>query len=156
MQLLKQLKSNLQLCGVIAFVLLVYCGVNYLILGKIQLCVWRAASGYPCPGCGLTHAGIFLLSGNIRESLAWNPFLIPIVLTWGIASVPSGWSKFADRFKKMKVFFILLIVATCSYFIYRLIVFYPQDPNVGPMFYDPCNYLELLLNLGRKLFRLIM
>lgn len=147
MHLPAQLSSKLQLLGFATLQLVIFGGINYLIFDKLQLCVWRSICGYPCPGCGLTHAGLFLLSGNIRESLQWNPFLIPIVLTLMITSIPSGMSRFADRFRSWKIWFALLLSTSSAYFVYRLIRFYPQDPEVGPMFYDPCNYCMRIYEL---------
>ena len=144
---MKQLKSNLPLIGIAAFTLLLYAGINYLILGKAQLCIWRAICGFPCPGCGLTHAGIYLLSGNIRESLRWHPLLVPTVLTLGITSIPHGWCKWADRFKNMKTVFIVLLVLSFLLFLGRIIFLYPQSPFAGPMYYDPCNYFEVIKGL---------
>lgn len=146
MRLSKQWKSNIQLIGIVAFASLCYVLINYLFLGKIQLCMWRSLCGLPCPGCGLTHAGISLLTGKIRDSLHWHIFLIPIVFTLIITSIPSGWSRFSDRFREMKYFFSLLCILIFLYFIYRLITLFPQSPESGPMFYDPANYLRVIWN----------
>ena len=129
-----------------------YAGINYLILGDTQLCVGRAICGFPCPGCGLTHAGIYLLSGKFADSFRWHPFLIPVVLTLAITSVPYGWWKFADEFKNKQKFFIFLIAASSVYYIYRLITLYPQAPTEGPMHYSPHNYFEVIKNFLMSVF----
>ena len=153
MRSLKPLANKLLTIGGFALIALLYCTVSYLILGKVQLCIWRAVCGFPCPGCGLTHAGIFLLSGNIRESLYWNPFLVPIVITIAGTSVPAGWSKLTDRFRRMRWFFTTLMISTVLYYVYRLIRFYPQDPEVGPIYYEPQNYIRVFFSWIAQMFQ---
>ena len=123
---------------VAAIALVIYAGVNYILLGKLQLCVWRSAAGFPCPGCGLTHAGLFLLSGNIRESLIWHPFLIPIVGTLVIYSIPDG-----------KWWVWLLNIVVFCHFLWRLWEYYPQGMDEGPMYFDPHNYMTRIWELTK-------
>ena len=147
----KQLNAYL----VAAIMVVVYAGVNYICLGKLQLCVWRSAIGFPCPGCGLTHAGLFLLSGNIRESLIWHPFLIPIVGTVAIYCIPDGKWRLADWFRRQMWWVILLNVVVMVHFVWRVIVYYPQGMDEGPMYFDPHNYCSRLFILAEKLIELI-
>jgi len=42
-------------------------------------CVWKAISGYNCPGCGLTHAFIALLQLRWQEAWLENPLIYLIV-----------------------------------------------------------------------------
>ena len=42
-------------------------------------CLIRRATGFSCPGCGMTRAYIALLSGDIRGAFYYHPlFLLPI------------------------------------------------------------------------------
>lgn len=45
---------------------------------KIPLCPFKALTGLPCPGCGMTHA--FLALGRLDFSGAWNanPLAFPL------------------------------------------------------------------------------
>ena len=126
-------------------------GVNALILGKSQLCILRALTGLPCPGCGLVHSGFFLLAGDFQQSFFWHPLLLPLLFTLILAGIPNGYWKFADKFKRQTWWFVLLLIALIAVFIYRIIVYYPLQ--MGPMYYDPANYLELLLNFVRNLLQ---
>jgi hypothetical protein len=38
-------------------------------------CIFRALTGWQCPGCGITRACLSLLKGEIRTSFSYNPFL---------------------------------------------------------------------------------
>ncbi|MGE8302559.1 MAG: DUF2752 domain-containing protein [Sphingobacterium paramultivorum] len=42
-------------------------------------CLWKAASGYDCPGCGLTTALIALLRLEFREAWLENPLIYMLV-----------------------------------------------------------------------------
>ena len=126
-------------------------GVNALILGKTQLCILRALTGLPCPGCGLVHSGFFLLAGEFKQSFFWHPLLLPVIITLLLAGLPNGYWSFADKFKRQTWWFVLLLIALIVVFIYRVIIHYPQQ--MGPMYYDPAHYLQLLLDFVRNLLQ---
>lgn len=44
-------------------------------------CSLRAVTGFPCPGCGLTRAFVFLAHGRFAEGVAIHP-IAPLVLGW--------------------------------------------------------------------------
>jgi hypothetical protein len=37
-------------------------------------CAFRAVTGLPCPGCGMSRSVAALVSGHWREALAWHAF----------------------------------------------------------------------------------
>jgi len=43
------------------------------------LCPFRAITGLPCPGCGLTRSWVYAAHGWWRESFASNPFGMVVV-----------------------------------------------------------------------------
>lgn len=47
-------------------------------LGLIA-CPFRAATGLPCPGCGVTRSVTLLLRGRVSESWEMHPFGLPIL-----------------------------------------------------------------------------
>lgn len=47
-------------------------------------CPFRALTGLPCPGCGMTRAFRALLKGRIGESLRLHAFLLPALLFYCI------------------------------------------------------------------------
>lgn len=47
-------------------------------------CPILAATGVPCPGCGLTHACVALLGGDWRTALTTNPVAPAVVLGVGL------------------------------------------------------------------------
>ncbi|MFJ9389857.1 DUF2752 domain-containing protein [Nocardioides sp. NPDC101246] len=54
------------------------------------LCPFRAITGLPCPGCGLTRSWVYLMHGDIGSSLASNwfgPVLILAILVLAVVAV---------------------------------------------------------------------
>ncbi|SDK11244.1 Protein of unknown function [Nocardioides sp. YR527] len=54
------------------------------------LCPFRAITGLPCPGCGLTRSWVYLMHGDIGSSLASNwfgPVLILAIVVLAVVAV---------------------------------------------------------------------
>ena len=47
-------------------------------------CLFRQATGLPCPSCGTTRSIEAVAAGNLAEAARTNPFGIPIALAMGI------------------------------------------------------------------------
>ena len=47
-------------------------------------CVWRAVTGLPCPGCGMTHALLAIARGNLRDAWQFNRGSVAVapILVW--------------------------------------------------------------------------
>ena len=56
-----------------------------LILTGHYQCPFYAITGVPCPGCGLTRAGICLLQLDFAGAFALNPAIYLVALTAGFA-----------------------------------------------------------------------
>ena len=50
---------------------------------KIDLCLFHALTGYPCPGCGMTRAFCALGHGELRRAIGFNA-LSPILFLCAI------------------------------------------------------------------------
>ena len=42
-------------------------------------CPIRTIFGIRCPGCGMTHALVALLRGDVRRAIQFNPFVLALV-----------------------------------------------------------------------------
>lgn len=52
----------------------------------ISICIFKRITNIPCPSCGSTRAVLFLLKGNLKESILTNP--IGIILTIIVIILP--------------------------------------------------------------------
>lgn len=92
------------------------------------LCIIRAMTGLPCPGCGLTSAGISLLQG--RFAAAWNfnamIYILPIVSAVLLAD-----KKFIrPKYPRFTIYFSLgCSVIMVIYFIIRLCLYFPHGTH---------------------------
>lgn len=48
------------------------------------VCVFREYSGIYCPGCGGIRSTLFLLNGDILQSLFYHPFVVYTILVIGV------------------------------------------------------------------------
>ena len=92
------------------------------------LCPFRALTGLPCPGCGLTRSWVYLMHGDIGSSLASNwfgPVLILAVVVLAVVSARSrlGGKRPADLDKLVKSKVVLgLFALFITYGAVRLIL----------------------------------
>lgn len=121
-------------CGSVIFII---AAVNYLFLSCAQLCVFRAITGLPCPGCGLTHSGLSLLHGNIVGSLRYHALLVPYLITIVANTIRINF-RVVNWLRSCWWLWFLLIVSFC-YYIVRILLFFPAGPY--PMVYDHRSYL---------------
>lgn len=127
-----------------AWIAIVIIGVYFL-----GLHVWTYSScpvvmftGYPCPACGLTRAGIELLNGQFREAFEMNAFIYPLavlvilfVITRYLLQRSIGY---------LKIYVIIMMVCMIIYYVYRMLTLFPGEP---PMSYYQGNFLRILRNL---------
>lgn len=48
--------------------------------GMTGVCLWKRATGIPCPSCGSTRAVLAILRGDLLQALQWNPFGFFLIL----------------------------------------------------------------------------
>lgn len=119
------------------------------LLGRWELCVFRALTGYPCPGCGLIHAAMaIILEGDFVKSFHYHPFLIPLLLTnaW-LFGMFFGWFPLRFTWKHI-VFLAVLFGAIFAFYAYRMLTQFPSDDY--PMVYNKVNYLILLMHYFQR------
>lgn len=102
-----------------------YIVVNRLLLGWFIVCPFRALTGYPCPGCGLTHAGKALVKLNFHASFEFHALFLPVALTLAIIFIHKGKSKVIDWAKRQYWWYALLVIAMFAYYGFRLKCCYP-------------------------------
>ena len=123
---------------------------TYFILTQIydtSLCFVRSMTGYPCPGCGLTSAGVELLKGNFVS--AWNFNAMIYLLPLAVAVFLLDKKFIRPKFPRFALYFYLSCAAIMViYFIVRLWLYFPD--GVHPMNISPDTLPEKIMGLSAK------
>lgn len=100
-------------------------------------------TGFPCPACGLTRAGIDVLRGDFYWAWRIHPFIYPIILLILIALTRRYILKRSN--KVLWKGLIVLIIGLVIFYIYRMIRYFPGG--------QPISYYGE--NLFHKIFGLV-
>lgn len=118
-----------------ALVLILYTIVVNLIFHAF--CPMVIIFGFPCPGCGLTRSLIYLLSGQIAQSVYINPMGIPVfcILTYFF------WNRYiiGRNAKWIMPFTVGAIILLVMLYFWRMYNFFP---NRIPYVYTENNILS--------------
>lgn len=126
----------------VLWVLVYLCGAN-LLFGSV--CPGVLMTGLPCPACGLTKAGIYLITMQFQRAWVMNPviyviglFLLYFVICRYILGSPvTGW-----KWMLWGILLLLLMV-----YFYRMLKYFPEEALTGdrsntPMVYQRKNLLR--------------
>jgi hypothetical protein len=101
---------------------------------NLQVCFSKSIYHFPCPACGTTRGFIEILRGNIINSLYLNPLsivffilflILPFILIYDLLFkkefLYKSYSKFELylKLKKIKILFLILILANWIWNIYK-------------------------------------
>lgn len=120
--------------------------IAYLVFLKnflYSLCPMTMILGIPCPGCGMTRAAFALLRLDFQAAWNYHPFIYPIVLLFLIFC----WERYILRkedMKTVKKLVVVIAVAMCAFYIYRMIRFFP---DTTPMLYYKNNVLMRIYHI---------
>ncbi len=115
----------------------------YYLITKMMFhafCPMVIITGLPCPGCGMTRAALFFLTGQFERSLSLTPF----ILAWAVIGVYAAIMRYLAG-KKSKILMPLIyltIIGMFLFYIYRMATQFPGDP---PISYTGNNFLERLI-----------
>jgi hypothetical protein len=84
--------------------------------------------GLPCPGCGLTRAGLRLLAGEFSGAWQMHPF----IYVWMVfAGYICFWRYLCGRkVPYVTQLLILLVLGMLAYYVYRMLRYFP---DIEPM-----------------------
>ncbi len=115
--------------------------IAYFVLAKnylYSLCPMVVITGFPCPGCGLTRAGVRLLRLDFAGAFQIHPFIYPIVVCLGIL----GWNRYIRNRRMgtgLKLLSAIICILMILFYIWRMVCYFPQEP---PMSYYGRNLLR--------------
>lgn len=87
-------------------------------------CPFQTITGIPCPGCNMTTSLYYLLHTDIKRSFYYHALLIPTMLFF-VACV-----YFRKNEKIIKILLIIWCILMITYYIYRMIMYFPNSPMV--------------------------
>ncbi len=118
--------------------------IVYFALGKkylYSLCPMVMVTGLPCPGCGLTRAGISLLKFDFVRAFEVHPFIYPIVFYMLLFS----WNRYVRERQMgnfLRVLLIIIMILIMIFYVWRMLEYFPGEP---PMSYYKKNLLQYIL-----------
>ena len=107
------------------------------------VCPLVAFTGFPCPACGLTRAGIQVLQLHFAEAWKLHPFIYPIMALM-IAFCVERYVLFHKKMKVLRWCAIILIAAMVIFYMWRMYRYFPGEP---PMSYNCHNLLYKIIHL---------
>lgn len=92
--------------------------ICYRLTGHGLPCVFRAITGYLCPGCGMTRAVVAILDGNFAKAWQYNALsltLLPVLTLYLLYKAVRFIFKGEEEFRIGEIIFllILLVIAIC-------------------------------------------
>lgn len=140
-ELKEKLKADIKQYGKAVLAVGIALAVLLLITGEV--CPIRRLWGIPCPGCGISRAGMLLLEGKLKEAFRMHAFVyaIPVLLAGGFTERYF----FDSRCSFIKKAFYITAGLAILYYGYRMIVYFP---NQEPMIFYNDSVLGKLLNLN--------
>lgn len=108
-------------------------------------------TGFPCPGCGMTRAVLYLLKGQAARSYALNP----AASLWMLWALYFAWQRYVKGKRTKSVIWLAMgiIVFMLVSYVYRMHMFFPDRP---PYVYTPDNLLAERLPGYQEVVRKIL
>ncbi len=121
--------------GFIVFFAL-YVLITYLF--HVTSCMTKLIFGIPCPGCGLSRAFMVFIRFDFKSVIYYNAtLLIMPLLIFVIIFKDVNW---VGKIYKNRWFWVTVLLVSIGYYIYRMIVYFPNYP----MNYYPNNLISFV------------
>lgn len=115
--------------------------IAYFVLSKKifhSICPLVAFTGFPCPGCGLTRAGISVLRLDFASAWRFHPFIFPIIL-FILFFVVNRYFLNEKKRTLLQWYAGIILVSMMGFYIWRMFRYFPEEP---PMSYYRYNLLH--------------
>jgi hypothetical protein len=93
--------------------------------GAIPLfCPFKALTGIPCPGCGMTRAMLSVTKGDFRGAFGYNPFSFFLLFMVVVSIIPGRQAEKLPSITPivMNYFFIVVLVALLIFWFFARIL----------------------------------
>lgn len=129
---LKKIKKDILIDLKNLYLVMIMIGIGFAFMYYFYdtFCIFRMFTGFPCPGCGLTRAGVNVITLHFFRAWQYNATIflwIPLILY--ALFTRYIWKKGK---KYLMPFTTLVAVVTLLYFLYRIKMYYPGA--------EPINY----------------
>lgn len=116
--MIDKIKDDLYKIRFAIVLLAIYCIFMQWVFETV--CPFKAITKFPCPGCGLTHATIYLFTGNIKEAFNSNP----TVFLWICLIICFFIDRYIYKFKIkiVPIGAIVVSIITLIWYIYKMAV----------------------------------
>ena len=133
--------------GVLAVIVLYF--VMHALFGAF--CPSVIVTGFPCPGCGLTRAVLYLLRGEFLRSWALNP----AAGLWGLWALWFAFERYirGRRCKGLTWALCGIALFMISVYMIRMIRYFPDRP---PYVYTPNNLFSRIIPGYRSLIKYLL
>lgn len=112
-----------------------------------SLCPSVLITGYPCPACGMTRAGVLVLTGHFAEAARIQPFIYVLGL-FAVVFFVRRYLFLKDSLRWAKWSLAIIIICMVLFYIFRMINYFPDTP---PMTYYKYNLLYYLKGIFRMI-----
>lgn len=88
--------------------------ICYRLTGHGLPCIFRALTGYLCPGCGMTRAVVAILDGNFAKAWQYNALsltLLPVLALYLLYKAARFIIKGEEEFQLGEVIFLTVLLA---------------------------------------------
>lgn len=116
------------------------------------VCPLVKITGYPCPSCGLTRAGIRLLQMDFAGAWQMHPFIYVAVFL----VLLFVWNRYIlgrSDMKGLKKLLIISLFAMLGFYVYRMYRYFPGDPPMSyysdNLFHQMRQALQIFVQAGR-------
>lgn len=112
-------------------------------------CPLVKATGYPCPSCGLTRAGLKLMEMDFAGAWQIHPFIYMAVLL----AILFVWNRYIlgrTDMERLKKLLAVSVFAMLLFYVYRMCRYFPGEP---PMSYYNDNLLHRLREAVQSLLK---
>lgn len=103
--------------------------------------VWMA--GLPCPACGMTRAGMLVLTGHFREAAYLQPFIYGI-FAFAVLLVVYRYILLKDSLRWVRWYLTVMGICMILFYIYRMVRFFPDTYPMNYCEYNLLHYLKVL------------